>query len=112
MKWPKRLEIGPYTWALKITKEKLVSDGREVGGYADFEKKEIKINPGFPIEFRALEEIGHCISDLLDIDDTATEERHHTLRQYSMQILAFMRHNADFVRDLLDEISNPPGGSI
>ena len=104
MKWPKSLEFGAYTWPVKITKEKLVADGREVGGYADFEKKVIKVNPGYPVEFRMLEEIGHCLSDVLDIDDTATDERHHILRQYAMQVLAFMRHNADFVRDLLDEI--------
>jgi hypothetical protein len=110
MKWPETLEFGAYTWPIVITEEKLVADGKEVGGYADFEKKVIKINPGFPLEFRLIEEIAHCISDVLDIDDTS-DERHHALRQYSMQVLAFIRHNADFVRDLLEEIESP-GGTV
>jgi hypothetical protein len=110
MKWPNSFEIGPYTWPVEITKEKLVADGKEVGGYADFEKKKIRINPGFPLEFRLIEEVAHCISDVLDIDDTS-DERHHALRQYSMQVLAFLKYNADFVRDLLDEIESPGGES-
>jgi hypothetical protein len=104
MNWPTKLEIGPYDWPVEITKEKLVADGKEVGGYADFEKKIIRINPGFPLEFRLIEEIAHCLSDVLDIDDT-TDERHHALRQYSMQVLVFLRRNAGFVRSLLDEIA-------
>jgi hypothetical protein len=110
MKWPEKLEIGAYDWPIVITEEKLVADGKEVGGYADFEKKVIKVNPGHPIEFRMIEEIAHCLSEVLDIDDEP-DERHHALRQYSMQVLVFMRRNADFVRDLLDEIESPGGDS-
>lgn len=105
MNWPNSLEIGPYDWPVEITKEKLVADGKEVGGYADFEKKIIRINPGFPIEFRIIEEIAHAISDVLDIDDT-TEERHHALRQYCMQVLLFIRRNGAFVREFLDHIES------
>jgi len=105
MNWPKTIKIGPHDWPVEITKEDLISGGKQVGGYVDMDAGKIKINPGFQVEFRLLEEIAHCISDVLDIEDT-DDTQHHALRQYVMQVLIFIRDNADFVRNLTEKIES------
>jgi hypothetical protein len=114
MKWPKKLKAGGSYVRLIIGERRMVQPNTSQYYLGEFREslKELEVSEGEDTIDIFLHEIVHVIQymmgDYMEPDrdnDKGNEDR------IAQAVRAFLLDNADFVRDLLDEIESPGGAS-
>lgn len=107
MKWPKRIKVGGAFIKLIIGERRMVVPNTSQYYMGEFREnlKEIEVSQGEDEIDIFLHELVHAIQYAMgDYSSPSRDEDKGNEDQIAQAIRAFMLDNADFIRDLLDEI--------
>ena len=112
MKWPERIKVGGFYVTLIVGQRRMVEPHSSQYLLGEFREKskELEISKDEDNIDIFLHEIVHAFQYVMGIyDDPDRDSDKGYEDQVSQAVRMFLLDNADFVRDLVDEIENPGG---